>query len=257
MAIASVTGTTVSNAVAGASVNAPAINVAAASTVFVAVALANTASAVTSITDTAGNTYTLQSGVTFSTTVRVELWAATNATANAADVIVVNVAPNSLLAVAIETYSGAVSAYIGNTATASATSWAPEVKAVTQDGGNWNIAALGFACTSGDTFTAWEGTIRQSIVPALTSVGVALVDNTNLGNGTIPCGVTLSALRDWAAATAELRTHATVVIYQGYVGLLPAGAYLDPFANPVTFNGVGYVMPLKEAAGDTAGNVAY
>lgn len=218
MAISPTTGTTASNGTAATMLSAPVIAVTAGQTVIVGVALLNTSASVSTITDTAGNTYILKSAITEGSALRVELWAATNVTANAANVILVTASASSLMAVAIEEYAGLVSTYLGNTATADAASdYFPAVPLTMQDGNNWAVAALAFACTSGDTFTAFEGTIRRSVVPALTSVGIALVDNTNPAIGIYPCGARLSAARAWAAAGVEMRTHSTAVPYADIV----------------------------------------
>jgi hypothetical protein len=79
------------------------------------------------------------------------------------------------------------------------------VSVTNQDGGGWTVAALGFASTAGDTFNADTGTLRQSVVATANGVGIALVDQTMAGTGTLPNSSRLSASRQWAAAAAELR----------------------------------------------------
>ena len=261
MAITATTGQTASNTTAGTSLAAAAFSATAGQHLLVAVALATTTASVSTITDTAGNTYARQSTITNGTSVVVELWAATGITGNASNVVTVTFSASTLAAIAIEEYSGLVSSYFGTPATATGTGTWPVASLTTVDGGSWTVAAIGFACSSGDTFSQWEGTIRQSVVPSLTSVGVALVDNAPGGDGTIPTGAGLSASRAWAAAAVEMRTHATAIVYAEYAGILPVpSTTLVP--RPV--NGlVQYIEPLRERGSLTtvviqeSGNVVY
>jgi len=254
MAISAATGAAASNSTAGTSLAAAAFSATAGQHIFVAVALQATTASVSSITDTAGNSYARQSAATNGTSVRVELWAATNITGNASNVVTVNFSASTLAAIAIEEYAGLVSTYIGNTATATGSSAWPSASLAAQDGGNWTVAAAGFACQSGDSFSAWEGTVRQSAVPALTSVGVALVDVATAGDGTIPAGAQLSTSRAWAAAAAEMRTHAAAIRYAGYTGPspFPADAMLR-----LTTGLIHYATPLRLAPKTIGGGGAW
>jgi hypothetical protein len=81
----------------------------------------------------------------------------------------------------------------------------PQSAVAVQDAIGWAVAAIGFACVSGDTFTAQLGTSRQSSIPAATAVGVALYDNSSPGVGTPRIETLLSTARQWATAGLELR----------------------------------------------------
>jgi hypothetical protein len=99
-----------------------------------------------------------------------------------------------------------------NTSTAVGTGFYPEADLATQDSTNWIVTAVATASTSGDTFTAYEGTIRRSLVPALTTASIALIDNTCVIQSPIMRGgVQNSASRVWAAASLELRTGAAAM----------------------------------------------
>ena len=205
MAISATAGGTVNNATAGTSLAFTAGTLTNGQLVVVAVAILVTTVSVSGISDTV-NTYTFQSAIDSGTGVRVELWTAPVTTATASRTITVTLNGSSLASAAYEEYAGATSG-VGNIGTAVAgSSFYPEADAATQDGNNWGIAAIAVASSSGDTFTADLGTIRQSLVPALTTAGVALVDNTAQYLATMRNAVRLSASRTWAAAGLELRT---------------------------------------------------
>jgi hypothetical protein len=203
MAISATTGSAASTTSAAASLALGAFNLTAGQDVYVAVALDSTSSSVTSITDTKGNTYSQINAVN-GTGMRTELWASRGVAAQTSNIITVNVSPNCNIAAAAEEYAG-VSA-LGNNATASDSSTYPRSEVLDQDGNNWVVAALGFACVSGDTQTAQNGTSRQASIPAATAVGVALYDSTMITVGTLVEMTRLSNSRNWASAASELRS---------------------------------------------------
>jgi hypothetical protein len=178
----------------------------AGQTVAVAVAIATTTASVSSITDNIGNTYTQRSFVQNASGVRTELWTATVGTGNV-NALTITASTAVLMAASVTTYSGVIS--FGNTETATDTSLVPVASLTTQDSGNWNIAAFGFVCASGDSITQIFGTKERYVVPALTSVGCALVDVSQTGPGFSPLQALLSASRAWAVAGVELRTTVT------------------------------------------------
>jgi hypothetical protein len=382
MAISATAGVTASNASAATSIVTGTFAASYARDLVVAVALANTAASVSSITDTAGNTYALKSSATNGSSVRVELWQSQNITGNASNAVTVNVSASSLLAVAVQEYSGAAdttfaaldrtgwvptvsdasfgaaaNAIDGNTGTLWATGGAfpawivldmltpktfttfthlprqdafqdypgsieiyvstdgltwgtaiytqsglpntgtlktftfssqtkrwlkynilsqasgariyqgaaevnvgnilgsipaqntgnntgsdyiPRVPTAIQDNGGYAIGAFAFASTSGDTFSASSGsTIRRSVVPALTSVAVAIADVIATGVATIPDEVRLSASRTWVAASLELRSGVTGAAYIDYTGKLPVDGV--PLVKEQRF--ISYLMP--------------
>ncbi len=197
-------------------------------TVVVAV-LGSTSSSVTSITDTKGNTYTQKSAVN-GTGVRTEVWACVNAGAQSNDVITINISPSTSIAACAEEYSGVGS--FGNTGTASDSTIFPEQRVTTQEGSNYAVVGIGFGCQSGDTLTAFEGTSRQSSIPAATAVGAALFDNTMKGIGGLPGSARVSTARNWATAGLELRVAGGVSVgYQDYTGSLPVMG--DPLVKDV------------------------
>ena len=211
MAITATLGGTINNAVAGTTLTFGAVSLSTGQDVVVAVAILDTTKSVSTITDTALNTYTLKSAVNNGSNVRVEIWEAHNITGNASDVILVTLSGATLASAAFEEYAGVASGVgtVGSTATG--TSFDPEGDVLTQDGNNWSVAAIGVATLSGDTFTADLGTKRQALIPALTTASVALVDNTTIALATLRNGVLLSASRAWAAVTLELRTGAAAI----------------------------------------------
>ena len=209
MAITATTGGTINNAVAGTTLSFGAFASTATQTITVAVAILTTTVSVSTITDTALNTYTLKSSQNNSTNVRVELWEASNIAANAANVILVTMSGASLASAAFEEYAGSTA--IGNVGTpATGSNGYPQAGAATQDTSSWVITAVAAATTSGDTFAAQLGTLRRSLVPALTTAAVALIDNTSVITSPALRGMTsLSTARNWAATALELRSGIT------------------------------------------------
>jgi hypothetical protein len=141
-----------------------------------------------------------------------------------------------------------------NTATGTGSNQHPRASILIQERTNWCVAAHAFACISGDTFTIVDGTLRQSVVPALTSVGVALVDNTGGAAAVaLPLNTRISTARQWAVAGVELRSGSAVAsAYKSYTGRLPVtgspltketryfGKMPVPFVNPGAGGPTGY-----------------
>lgn len=348
MSISATTGITTSNSSAGTSLATPSFVASAAQDVLVAVAIANTSAAVSSVTDTAGNAYSLISSQTNSGSVRVEFWAAPTVIGNASNVVTVTLSSSSLMAIAVEEYAGLTSGGLaplsraGWTCTASSnvfgsagqptgavggtngpwitnphpqwivvdmgsaqsfnglqitpnqsnaigqaytldvsdngstwtstgesisglpatvtlqqwalsasythryfrinvtadngfvsmasifpgtvlaarstrfvaspypnlnTSNGAEVAVPVAYSGDWSVGAFGIVTSSGDTITAGTGTLRRSVVPALTSVSVALVDFTAAAS----LNVSLSSIRAWASVGCDLVSDGTVL----------------------------------------------
>lgn len=386
MAIGAATGGTASNSSAGTSLAFAAYAATAGRDILVAVALANTSCSVSTITDTAGNTYTLKSATANGSAVRVEIWQAQYITGNASNVINIAITGgSSLMAACREEYTGTLNGgfssltrsgwsasadsnygggylpanlldgspnnvwisgsaapphwfvidmgasktfdtiqlvtrndgynsnqpkqydvyvsddgstwgssigtfndpadqgvahnhqlgatytkryikinitqnwsgneatcgefYAGttvspatqNTATATSdTTTGPHVRTSTHDSTGWAVAAIGFACQSGDTISAADvpDTVRQSVVPALTSVGVALVDMS--GNGGVPCLAKLSTSRAWAAVGLELRPADGVVVTPALVTPARMRVTRVPVSMPRIYQGATY-----------------
>jgi hypothetical protein len=177
--------------------------------VYVAVALDSTASSVTSITDTKGNSYTLDKAQN-GTGVRTEIWKSHSVGVQLTNIITINVSPNCNIAGAAEEYAG-VSAS-GNTGSTTGSTIYPDANVTTQEGGNFVAGAIGFACVSGDTLTAQLGTSERSSIPAATAVGVALYDNTMTVNGIVRVQTKISTARQWAVAIVELRGTGLVAV---------------------------------------------
>jgi hypothetical protein len=106
MAISATTNVTASNTSAGTSLSCFAFTATAGQDVLVAVALQNTSASVLSITDTAGNTYSMIGVETNSGHARLELWGASNISGNASNVVTVNVSASSLLSISVNEYAG-------------------------------------------------------------------------------------------------------------------------------------------------------
>lgn len=221
MAISATIGAAASTTAAAASKALGAFTLTVGQDVYVFVGLDSTATAVTSITDTAGNTYTFV-GAKDGTGVRIECWKSVGVAAQVANVITVNVSPNSNIAPAAEEYAGVSAA--GNTASdAVASDRNPVLGNDAQDGNNFVAFGIAFPCQSGDTLAALLGTERQKSIPAATAVGVALYDVTSVSNATLRALARISAARGWAAFALELRSGGGDNLPDGYpVGDAPA-----------------------------------
>jgi hypothetical protein len=161
---------------------------------------------VSTITDTALNTYTLKASVNNGSAIRSEIWYTHAAVHNASNVILVSFSGSTLAAAAYEQYSGPTGS--GNTGTNTGTNTHPNVSAATQDISNFVITSLAIASSSGDTLTEdFGGTSRQSIIPAATVAGVVLVEDSSPANAlNLFEGGVLNNSRAWACACLELRT---------------------------------------------------
>lgn len=215
MAIAATAGGSGSTTVAAASKALSSFNITSGRDIYCAVALDSTASSVSSITNSLGSdTWSLVAAKN-GTGIRVELWKCHVTGNQTSNVITINVSPNCNIAGAAEEYSGVNSA--GNTASDAVASDANiRIGVATQDGNNFVVGALGFACVSGDTLTALLGTSRQSSIPAATAAAAALYDNTQLADGTVRDMTRISTARNWAAVGLELRSGGAAITVVDY-----------------------------------------
>lgn len=223
MAIAQVNGGVGNSAASSVASQASAsVTTTTGNDVVVTVVLGSTSSSISSIGTSAGSytNKTLQSSKN-GTGVRVEVWTMHVAT-GAATVFTANITGgNTTCGIAVEQYSGVSS--IGNTGTASGNSRDLETAGIlTQDGNNWIVGGLGFACVSGDTLTALLGNSRQSSIPAATASAVALYDNTTACDATIEAYTRISTARQWASAAVELRSGGSAITAADYAAVLAA-----------------------------------
>jgi hypothetical protein len=100
-------GGAANSSVATTAMGLPALTITRGWDIIVAVAIANNAVSVSTITDTALNTYVLKSSMNGST-VRVETWQAHNCPQQTNNIITVNLSGSSAVAAAFETYSGVI-----------------------------------------------------------------------------------------------------------------------------------------------------
>ena len=196
----------------------PSVTTTTGQDVVVVVVLGSASSSVSSISPSAGSyaSWTLQSSKN-GTGVRVEVWTAHVAT-GAATVFTVNITGGATsVSAAVADYSGVTS--FGHTDTASGSTYElMDLGVAAQDGNNWVVTGFGFACQSGDTFTAQIGNQRQSSIPAATAVGGSLYDNTQQAAATFGNATKLNTNRNWAAASIELRSGATAITVVDYGG---------------------------------------
>lgn len=208
MAIAPVTGSTTSNSVAGTTLAFASTSLTNGDLIVVSVSIDSASVTVSGIADTGLNTYTLQSSKT-NGSCHVEIWTAPVTSATAARVITVTLSGSALASAAFEEYSGVASG-IGNIGTASSgTGTYASDSVATQDTSNWTATAIAAVTSSGNTFTAVMGTIRQSVIPALTTTATAMIDNSSIAIATVTDALFISASSVWVAVTIELRTGAT------------------------------------------------
>jgi hypothetical protein len=207
MAITATLGATINNAIA-TNVLTFGSNVCTVGQVIVfCVAILTPSVTVLSITDTT-NPATFQGAINNGSNVRIELWTTTITTTTSARTFVVALSGVSLASAAYEEYAG-VTGFGNLGAGATGTSRYPEADVMTQDTSSWSVGGLAVATSSGDTFSADLGTIRQSLIPALTTAAIGLIDNTTVPVAVLRNAVLCSASRAWAAIAIELRTGVT------------------------------------------------
>ena len=218
MAIAQVNGTSANSGASNvASQATSALSTTTGNDVVVTVALGSTTSSVSSITPSAGSytSWTLQSSKNGSG-IRVEVWTA-HVTTGASTIFTVNIAGgNTTCAVCVEQYSGVNS--WGNTGSASGSAVNIDGTTNTQQASDWIVGGMAFACQSGDTLTATAGTSRQSTIPAATSVGIALYDQTAVMDETMRLQSRISASRNWAFAAVEMLSGGSAATAGAYGG---------------------------------------
>ena len=181
------------------------------------IALGSTSSSVSSISNSAGS----YSGMAMKAAVngsgvRTEIWGC-SVTTGANTVFTVNITGGATsIAQAVEEYNGATSGF-GNTGTSSnASSIHARNTVVLQDGNNFMVTGIGWACSSGDSLTNDFGTQVLSSVPAATAVGIYLIDYTQTVSSSLSVQDVFAngggqVSRAWAAAGVELRTGATAI----------------------------------------------
>jgi hypothetical protein len=222
MAIGTGTGTAANSSASVTSLALPSVTPTTGRDIVVVVVLGSTSSSVSSISSSAGSytSWTLQSSKN-GTGVRVEVWTA-HVTTGAATIFTVNITGGATsISSELEEYSGVSS--FGHTDTATdVTLELMDLGVSAQDGNNWVVTGFGFACQSGDTTTAQIGTERRLSIPAATAVGGALYDNTQPATAKFGNATKLSANRNWAAASVELRSGATAISLVDYGGTLVA-----------------------------------
>jgi hypothetical protein len=188
-----------------ASLALPSISVTSGQKVVITIALGSTSSSISSITDSGSrlSSLALQKAKN-GTGVRTEIWTGSVGSTGSTTITINITGGNTTIAAVCGEYAGISS--FGNTGDGSGNDRFPNVSIATQDTNNFVATALGFACQSGDTFTATNGTSRNSSIPAATAVGCALYDTTSLVQCTPLIESRLNTTRQWAAAGLELRS---------------------------------------------------
>lgn len=161
-------------------------------------------STISSVSDSAGSTWTVGPEATNASNSTMALYKALNMLGNAATVTV-SFSGLTWATVAMECYSGV--AAFGNTNTATGSSTTPSVAVTTQDSNNWVTAGMSFRTSVGTSWSAATGTLRRSYDGSnSSSAAVASVDNSSAGAGSVTTSATLGGGEAWAAATIELRS---------------------------------------------------
>jgi hypothetical protein len=179
-------------------------------TIVVVCALGNTASSISSISDS-GSAWALRAYVNNGTAVRSEIWSTSAGGAVASTSFTINLSAGSPASCALEEYSGVLS--LGTSATNEGTSATISVSMAAQDANDYIAAGLGANSYNG--YSAVSGTLRQ--VGGLTAnsgsnyVEMSLCDNTVATVSTVACAAALGSA-SWAAPALELRAVATVPV---------------------------------------------
>lgn len=197
----------------------PATSVTTGWDVIVVVAMQNTSRSVSTVTDTAGNTYAQAESAT-GTGIKTEVWGCHSITGHGSNVITVTLTGSSLMSIAFEAYSS-VSSFVGAGNDVGSHN-IPTVEVPVQTAGNFAVGGLGFVIQAGMTISATAGcNLRQYANPGASSVGVALVDSASLAVCSIRESATISASKNWAAAGVELLSGGAATTYFDYEGVLP------------------------------------
>ncbi len=220
--------------------------------IVIAVSIKDTTVSVSSITDTAGNTYTLKSSVNNSTDIRCEEWGAHNVTGNGSNIVTVNFSGSTICAIASAQYSS-VNAF-GNTGTNTGTNQHPYSSLLTQNANDFAVVAIAWAASSTDTVAASTGNLRTSKVDAGggTTAAVAICDFTTPGIATLMASGKLSVSRPWAGVAVNLRTATTAATNKSYEGRLPIMAVVTLAAGTTNLYVRNVRMPLAGISTGTA-----
>jgi hypothetical protein len=172
----------------------------------IAVVVATVSVAVSSVTDSFGNTYVKRIEATNGTSCRVSVWTTAVSGTGAATSVTVNLASGKA-SITVGEYSGVISITGSQSATNSGSSTAPTISITLLDANNWVIA--GIAANGLATLAANIGNQRLTSVTsgggAATNERGSLNDNT-AASGAVINAQTLSASEPWAVAAFELRT---------------------------------------------------
>jgi large repetitive protein len=202
MSIAAVSGSTQNNSSSGTSLAFSSASFTLGNMIVVAVSVSSASVSVSSISDGV-NTYTLQS-FALNSTVRSEIWTAPVTTGGTLT-ITVTLSGSALASACYEQYSGVTA--IGNVGTGLlSASWNALGSVTLQDSGSFAVSAMAIGTSSGDTATGSVGTIRRSVIPALTTTATLLMDVTSVTPSYVSNVASLSAVRSWAVTTVELRS---------------------------------------------------
>jgi len=191
--------------------------------VIVGVVILDPTVSVASMTDVAGNTYTLKVQVAYDHHLKTEQWEAQDCLAGDKETnfLTITLTTPAVLVVAVEVYAGVIpqdgSMTPQDMATAFNYSKRPTCGLAVQEVGNLIVGIMGFRVDPGINYSIQggneDGTIRQSYLPAQDagfpihepSVGIVLMDVVGQVAATVPLGVGISAPGYWTATALELR----------------------------------------------------
>lgn len=226
MAISLTISNKVNNTTATTSVAFPAFSSTLNQVIFIGVAMADTTQSVLAIGDTAGTVYLPVASKTNGTSVKTEFWYTVGSHANAFNVITVTFTGATLASAVFGEYAGATGE--GGVGNNSGNDAHPITGAIMSGSSDWVVAAFGFASNSGDTATANQGNLRQTDIPALTTTGILLMDNTSSVTTTLYCTATLSAARAWAGCAFTLTSGSPPVIIGAPQRVIPSNTNYGP-----------------------------
>lgn len=218
MAITAAAGGAAGSAGAVGSLACSSFNTTNTGRIVVVVVLLDDTKSVSTVTDTAGASYSLISAYNVNATLRLEYWRCDTPLTKTGDVITATLASGTTsIAIAAEQYTGDVGVETG-APTTTGTSFYPTGSFTTTDENDFAVVLIGFNGASTDTITQTLGTKRQSAVGSSGAAGVALVDNTESIEGTLPGSVLLSVSRTWGTVSLGLQATTTVGAYNMWDG---------------------------------------
>jgi hypothetical protein len=208
MAIAYVNGVGNYGGIYATTIAAPAANHTAGNLLVVFVGLVSSTATVSSIADTAGNTYTYVASIVYSAYYRIECWYAKNITGNANNVVTVTYSASvTYRTITVDQYSGCdPSAPLDQYNTGSGNSAAPTTGNITTTSAD-EVLVAGVHLDANKTITAGANYTKRTLTDPAPSFG-ASEDRIVSATGTYNATFSLNSAAGWVIIVASFKAAA-------------------------------------------------